>query len=64
VNGLPSSDKQYGWGGPDGYLFQKAYVEFFCSEENLKKLLEVLDNYPSISYHALMNTTMQILPLM
>lgn len=27
---VPSSDKIYGWGPPGGYVFQKAYLEFFC----------------------------------
>ena len=39
VNGVPSSDPLFGWGGAGGYVFQKAYVEFFCDPLTLQKLL-------------------------
>lgn len=29
VNGLRSSDQTFGWGPPNGFVFQKAFVEFF-----------------------------------
>ena len=29
VNGIPSDSKN-GWGGPNGFLYQKEYIEFFC----------------------------------
>lgn len=38
VNGLPSSDPTFGWGGDGGFVFQKAYVEFFVAPEMFKKL--------------------------
>lgn len=52
VNGLPSDDKEVGWGGAGGYVFQKAYVEFFCSREKLNQLMARAENFPSITYHA------------
>tara|TARA_B100000161_G_scaffold264988_1_gene239582 strand:+ start:458 stop:2182 length:1725 start_codon:yes stop_codon:yes gene_type:complete len=52
INGLKSNSPD-GWGGKGGYLYQKAYLEFFCSKENLYKLLnKKLDNY---SYCAINN---------
>jgi methylenetetrahydrofolate reductase (NADPH) len=52
INGI-KSDSTDGWGGKGGYLYQKAYLEFFCSKENLDKLLEKdLTNY---SYCAINN---------
>jgi len=54
VNGAKSSDKDFGWGpSKNGYVYQKAYLEFFCNEETGNKLLEELkkDEYASISYH-------------
>lgn len=30
-NGVRSNDPIYGWGNPYGYVYQKAYVEFFAS---------------------------------
>jgi hypothetical protein len=52
VNGSSSTDPEVGWGGPGGFVYQKAYVEFFCSPAKLKVLLEELDKHPTLSYHA------------
>ncbi|KAF4070595.1 hypothetical protein AMELA_G00287190 [Ameiurus melas] len=52
INGKPSSDPIVGWGPPGGYVFQKAYLEFFTSNENAKALLKVLKKYePRVNYH-------------
>lgn len=53
MNGRPSTDPEVGWGGPGGYVYQKAYVEFFCSPKKLKALLEELPRHKNLSYHAL-----------
>ncbi|KAK9842943.1 hypothetical protein WJX74_004685 [Apatococcus lobatus] len=52
VNGTPSSDPSVGWGGDHGYVYQKAYVEFFASPEAFKSLQGRLDKRPSITYMA------------
>ncbi|KAM9475824.1 methylenetetrahydrofolate reductase (NADPH) [Clarias gariepinus] len=52
INGKPSSDPVVGWGPPGGYVFQKAYLEFFTSSENANALLKVLKKYePRVNYH-------------
>jgi methylenetetrahydrofolate reductase (NADPH) len=51
VNGVDSTDKLFGWGGAGGYVYQKAYLEFFTSPENKERLLQEIVNYPSLSYH-------------
>merc|ERR1719281_624486 len=38
VNGALSTDLVYGWGPAGGVVYQKAYVEFFCSPTMLKAL--------------------------
>ncbi len=54
VNGVSSSDPRYGWGGPGGVCFQKAYVEFFCSPAQWFKLRDCVDACRGrISYHAI-----------
>jgi len=56
VNGVPSSDPVHGWGPDNGWVFQKAYVEFFVSEEMLQKLLAVISNsktYRYLTFHAI-----------
>ncbi|KAF4120235.1 methylenetetrahydrofolate reductase (NADPH) [Geosmithia morbida] len=39
VNGAPSSDPTFGWGPPNGFVFQKAFVEFFISSSDWKTVL-------------------------
>ncbi|KAL6066042.1 Methylenetetrahydrofolate reductase [Balamuthia mandrillaris] len=51
VNGADSADSVFGWGGPGGYVYQKAYVEFFTSPENLELFLREASKHPSLSYH-------------
>lgn len=41
-----------GWGGPGGYVYQKAYVEFFCSKEKLNALVEKCKAFPFLTYMA------------
>jgi methylenetetrahydrofolate reductase (NADPH) len=53
VNAAPSDHPVHGWGGPLGYVFQKAYLEFFASPERLLPLLERIRRNPSISYMAI-----------
>lgn len=38
-NGALSTDPYVGWGPADGFVYQKSYVEFFCSKSILEKLL-------------------------
>lgn len=52
VAGAPSDDPTFGWGGPGGLVYQKAYVEFFCSPETLRDLMHTAAGHPSIVYHA------------
>ncbi|XP_064610960.1 methylenetetrahydrofolate reductase (NADPH)-like [Liolophura sinensis] len=51
VNCAPSSDPNVGWGSANGYVFQKAYLEFFTAKENIRVLKEVLPDYPQVNYH-------------
>lgn len=53
VNGVPSSDAKYGWGPKYGYVFQKAYYEFFIPQELLEPLIAFLDRHPMITYQAI-----------
>ena len=42
VNGLRSSDPTFGWGPPNGFVFQKAFVEFFIPPADWKALEQKL----------------------
>lgn len=53
VNGAPSNDPKVGWGGDDGIVFQKAYLEFFVSPFVWSRLLVAFDRFSSLTYHAM-----------
>ena len=36
---------------PGGYVYQKAYLEFFTSKENASALKQVLPLFPRVNYH-------------
>ncbi|KAI1802298.1 MTHFR-domain-containing protein [Daldinia bambusicola] len=44
VNGLRSSDPVFGWGPQHGFVFQKAFVEFFIPSAEWRVLLEKLQS--------------------
>jgi methylenetetrahydrofolate reductase (NADPH) len=52
VNGEKSDSPSVGWGGPGGFVYQKAYVEFFCSPEKLQVAVEKAQANPSLTYIA------------
>jgi len=52
VNGVPASDKVFGWGPRGGYVYQKEYIEFFASPEQVQRIMEVVRKLPSMTYHA------------
>lgn len=53
VNGAPSDDPAVGWGSADGYVYQKAYIEFFVSAANMQKIVDAAKECPSIQYCAI-----------
>lgn len=56
LNGIPSTDKIFGWGPKNGLVYQKAFLEFFTSPEQflvLKNLMETNKNYSSLQYIAI-----------
>lgn len=53
INGIDSNDPNFGWGAPNGYVYQKAYVEFFISKERVPTLLKILESYPLVNFQIL-----------
>ncbi|ODV82451.1 methylenetetrahydrofolate reduct [Suhomyces tanzawaensis NRRL Y-17324] len=46
VNGCPSSDKIFGWGPTNGFVYQKSFIEIFIPKEEWEtKLLPKLANH-------------------
>ncbi|KAF2325621.1 hypothetical protein GH714_031264 [Hevea brasiliensis] len=53
VNGERSDSPSVGkLGGPGGYVYQKAYLEFFCSTDKLQVLVDKCKSFPLITYMA------------
>ena len=56
VDGLPSTHPIHGWGPPGGFVFQKAFVEFFVPASTftttLQPHLDLLHKEAEISYYA------------
>merc|ERR1711985_28484 len=42
VNASLSTDPYVGWGPSGGFVYQKAYCEFFCSKETLDKIIAAM----------------------
>ncbi|KAF9389627.1 hypothetical protein CPC16_005694 [Podila verticillata] len=53
VNGVKSDDKIFGWGPKGGYVYQKAYIEFFVSPDTLEKLEERMSRFPTLTCNAI-----------
>lgn len=51
VNGAESDDQIVGWGPRGGYVYQKAYLEFFTSRANVQSLLKVITGFPRVNFH-------------
>ncbi|CUS07287.1 unnamed protein product [Tuber aestivum] len=52
VNGVKSTHPVYGWGPPNGYVYQKSYLELLVSPEQLAELITRIERDPDLSYHA------------
>ena len=53
VNGVRSDDKTFGWGPSNGYVYQKAYLEFFASPKLLDALSPHIERDPAITYYVI-----------
>lgn len=56
VNGAVSTHPTFGWGGPGGVVYQKAYCECFASPENTNRLLAMISDHPSMNLYAVNNS--------
>lgn len=52
VNGASSLDPVYGWGPKGGYVYQKAFLEFFVAPNQVDNLLKRLRQDESITFYA------------
>ena len=52
VDGARSTDEVFGWGPRGGFVFQKAFVEFWVPSADWKALRETLDKHLEVTYFA------------
>lgn len=52
VNGVKSSHPIHGWGPPNGYVYQKAYLEVLVSPDICPELIARIEEQPDLSYYA------------
>lgn len=50
VNCAKSNDQVFGWGPKNGYIYQKAYIEFFAPSRKARIIVHELKKYPLLSY--------------
>lgn len=55
ANGIPSDDPILGWGPPNGYVYQRLYIEFFIKKDLMLELIKELGNHPKILYQSINN---------
>ena len=51
VDGESSSHPVFGWGPKGGFVYQKAYLEFFCPPHLLEPLLEILNADDELTFY-------------
>jgi methylenetetrahydrofolate reductase (NADPH) len=56
VNAALSSDPTVGWGEPDGVVFQKPYVELFCSPDHFELIRRRLEENRKVEWLAATRT--------
>jgi len=44
VDGAKSTDPVFGWGPSRGYVYQKAFVEFFAPEEDVERIVSKVES--------------------
>jgi len=53
VDAAPSSHPVFGWGPrKGGFIFQKAYVEFFTAQDNLARIVKLCSERENLTYFA------------
>jgi methylenetetrahydrofolate reductase (NADPH) len=53
VNGAKSSDRVYGWGPKNGYVYQKAYLEVLVHPDLLSEVLTRIGRNEELTYYAI-----------
>ena len=52
VNGAKSSHPIHGWGPPNGYVYQKAYIEVLVHPDVFPEMVRRIEQKPDLTYYA------------
>ncbi len=52
VNGVKSSHPVHGWGPPNGYVYQKAYLELLVPPDVYPEVIARIEKNPDLTYYA------------
>ncbi|KAH9908412.1 methylenetetrahydrofolate reductase 1 [Xylariomycetidae sp. FL2044] len=56
VSGVKSTHPIHGWGPPNGYVYQKAYLELLVPPELFPEIIQRINSNPDMSYYAVTQT--------
>ena len=62
---MKSTDPVFGWGPPGGYVYQKAFVEFFAPEADVERIISKVESEGKgwVDYFAINLEVCQLLSL-
>ena len=52
VDGVKSSHSIHGWGPPNGYVYQKAYLELLVAPDIYPEMIRRIEAHPDLTYYA------------
>lgn len=52
VDGAKSTHPVHGWGPPNGYVYQKAYLELLVHPSVFKEMVQRIEGHPDLTYYA------------
>lgn len=52
VDGVKSNHPVHGWGPPNGYVYQKSYLEMLVPPYILNEMISRIDDFPTLTYYA------------
>ena len=52
IDGVKSSHPVHGWGPPNGYVYQKAYLELLIAPELIDEIISRIEHAPELTYYS------------
>jgi methylenetetrahydrofolate reductase (NADPH) len=52
IDGVKSSHSVHGWGPPNGYVYQKSYLELLITPELIDEIISRIERVPELTYYS------------